>query len=257
MKPNDDTLDIDAIQSALGANVFNSLVNISMADKFVWIKNPKVGSSSLDITLQSVAGRSLKGLSTKPHSSIQDSVFVKPYQLPTRQIHNILTSDRYFKFTFARNPYKRLYSAYNDKIAGNKSNKVQILRYLGLDTSDIEQEVSFSEFVHALSEIDPLNMDRHWMPQWMLTSANVIEYDFIGKLESFDDDLRYVFSILKLDIDEYYKYYAPHRNKVGTSIEDHLDDQEVLDKINNIYGEDFKIFDYPITHQVSALRLAG
>jgi len=256
MTTSEKQLDFNDLESALGANFLNSLVNISIVDKFIWMKNPKVGSSTLDITLQAVAGRSLSSVCTKPHSSVQDSVFVKPYQLPINQLERILSSDIYFKFTFVRNPYNRLFSAYNDKIVGNKRNKVQILRLLGLDKTDLEQSISFAEFIDALSNIEPLKMDRHWMPQSLITSVDSINYNYIGKLESFDEDLKYVFSKLGLEIEEYYTYYAPHRNKSGSKIADHLNDQETLDKINKIYLDDFKNFDYRITQKASKLEVA-
>jgi len=90
MTTSEKQLDFNELESALGANFLNSLVNISIVDKFIWMKNPKVGSSTLDITLQAVAGRSLSSVCTKPHSSVQDSVFVKPYQLPINQLERIL-----------------------------------------------------------------------------------------------------------------------------------------------------------------------
>lgn len=234
----------EQIQTDLGHGLVNSVMNISLLDNFVWVKNPKVASSTLDKTLQAVSARNLGAVTHRPHSPIQHSVFIKPYQLAVPFIDEILNSDQYYRFTFVRDPYKRVFSAYIDKIVGNTKNKTQILRYSGEDTSDLTKEISFEQFVLALSEIDPTKMDRHWMPQNLITGAQYIDYAFIGKIEKFNSDIEKVFQSLQMEIDDYYSYYAPHKNSSGVHIEDYLADQATLDLINRIYETDFSLFDY-------------
>lgn len=241
----------DDIQNELGKNLANSLINISLVDNFIWVKNPKVASSTLDTTLQSVSSRKLGSIAPKPHSQIENSVFVKPFQMSDTDLHSTLLSAAFYRFTFARNPYQRVFSAYVDKIAGDKPNKVQILKYAGLDTKDIAQKVTFEQYIDALADIKPNKMDRHWMPQSLLTCVKYLKYDFIGKIENFNEDLKVVFEHINLDIDDYYTYYAPHKNRKKASIKDHLSSQETLDKINLIYKDDFEAFDYDMMQSIS------
>jgi len=235
----------------LGENLANSCINISLLDSYVWFKNPKVASSTVDVTMQSIAMRNIpnKNVKVGPHATVEKSVHIKPYQIDPKRIDAMLVDDDMFKFTFVRNPYARLVSAYSDKIVGNRPNKTQILKHLDRDAKDLDAEVSFEDFVLSISNIvqkkdGESRLDRHWIPQVCTTGARWLTHDFVGKLENFKNDFQFVFDKLGLDIDDHYRYYAPHRNKKKVDFNDYLVDRETVALINKIYAEDFEKFGY-------------
>lgn len=89
-----------------------------------------------------------------------------------------------FKFVFVRNPYTRTLSAYLDKIAQGKRKPAGLAAGPGTVPA-------FADFCRYLSE-GGLHENGHWAPQDDLLLIPVDHFDFIGKLENFDNDFDYV-----------------------------------------------------------------
>ena len=113
----------------------------------------------------------------------------------------ILKSSR--KFMFVREPYERLFSAYVDKlfapnalywsyigtfITNNfRKNATQVSKLCGHDTT-------FEEFVRYFlhSQTTHEKRDSHFVPIFEHCSPCEIDYDYIGKLETFKEDTVYL-----------------------------------------------------------------
>ncbi|NWK56809.1 sulfotransferase family 2 domain-containing protein [Verrucomicrobiaceae bacterium N1E253] len=90
--------------------------------------------------------------------------------------------DQYYKFTFVRNPWDRMVS--NWKMFTTQPSRMKQLEVMtNADLSDFESFVSFA--------IDCPN--HHWQPQALFTPEPL---DFVGKLESFDEDMNRLLSHL-------------------------------------------------------------
>ncbi|HEY6633357.1 MAG TPA: sulfotransferase family protein [Rhizobiaceae bacterium] len=140
-----------------------------------------------------------------------------------------------FRFSFVRNPYDRIISAYLDKIAlGTKPRKRKLP---GLGPVG---EISFRDFLLTLQRQKAARMNRHWRPQSLLISPRV-KLDFLGRFERFETDFAHVLERLGVEP-------AAITNRRGhkTSAAEHRDmigpEEKAL--IDSIYGEDFERFDY-------------
>jgi hypothetical protein len=78
--------------------------------------------------------------------------------------------------------------------------------YPGLSSVDYRQRITFREFVGYLCETDDEELNGHWRPQWRFLQG--MKWDFIGKLENLEDDIKYVSR--KLNIPE---TDLPHKNR--------------------------------------------
>jgi hypothetical protein len=120
-------------------------------------------------------------------------------QLPMADIQNKLNT--YFKFMITRHPYDRLVSAYINKIVYGRFVSLPGLRIRHLTTFlDILTMTSqdLTKLTQNMTSSDQRkwrsfhHINRHWHEQLTLCHPCFIEYDYIGKLETIDDDQRYI-----------------------------------------------------------------
>lgn len=108
--------------------------------------------------------------------------FTRPSELSSAQIASL---DGYFKFTFVRNPYSRVLSAYLSKIVTK--------RIFPRTLSAMSNEPTFTEFCHYLAG-GGLHGNIHWAPQTSFVLLPVESFDFIGKVETIESDLSHALS---------------------------------------------------------------
>ena len=128
--------------------------------------------------------------------------------LPFDRIHYLLKHST--NFMFVREPYERLLSGYVDKLfAPNAAYWAFIGTFI---TKNIRQnatkqeltcghDVTFEEFVRYFihSQHNNMRRDAHFVPNFEHCRPCEIDYEYIGKLESFEEDTLYLLKELKLN----------------------------------------------------------
>lgn len=104
--------------------------------------------------------------------------------------------ETYFKFTFVRNPWDRLFSAYN------------FLKKGGLNDSDknwaldnLSEYSNFDDFVKGWLTNSNIYSSIHFIPQYKflcLPNSNELKVDFLGFFENIQNDFDYITSQLTL-----------------------------------------------------------
>ncbi|KAM8946710.1 carbohydrate sulfotransferase 8 isoform 2-T2 [Pelodytes ibericus] len=112
----------------------------------------------------------------------------------------------YTKMIFIREPFERLVSAFRDKFehANNYYHpvfgKAIISRYRVNATKEALRTgsgVLFKEFIQYLLDVHrPVGMDIHWDHVSRLCSPCLIDYDFIGKFESMEEDANFLLHLI-------------------------------------------------------------
>ncbi|XP_066541083.1 carbohydrate sulfotransferase 8-like [Hoplias malabaricus] len=110
--------------------------------------------------------------------------------------------DTYTKVLFVREPMERLVSAFRDKFESPNSyyhpvfGKPIISRYrVNASKSALRtgSGVTFQEFIRYLLDVHrPVGMDIHWEPVTQLCSPCLLDYDFIGKFETMEEDANFL-----------------------------------------------------------------
>lgn len=223
---------------------FNYGLNISLKHGYVYVETPKVGCSTIKLTLQRLELQD-EDFHHEPLADAhkrQFSPLIGPAQVG--DLPKFLSRSDITRFCFVRNPYARLLSCYLDKIAGNASQKGQILRQLGYDPYSLQIDISFEQFVSAV-EAQPISvMDPHWRIQYYQTFHDTIAYDFVGRFEAFDADLRHIGRRISPDFDRYYKTEDRHRTAAAVNLESYYSDA-LQRRVYSIYRKDFEAFAYP------------
>ena len=124
-----------------------------------------------------------------------------------KESREIINSDRYFKFTFVRDPWKRLTSAYLNKFVDvEKPDKLLLSARTAIEgvytingkKPDYTRSITFRQFLNYIAVTKDQYLDVHWKPQNSFIKN--IDLDFVGKLETLSADFDYI--IQKLNITE-------------------------------------------------------
>lgn len=200
--------------------------------KFVYVLNPKVATSTIVEFLSGVKYRSTPDMSQKQKKKLRGISYLKG----AGQLED-LKSQGYFVFTFVRDPYDRLVSLFKSKYklrADGKYEKEKFALSYGLDVVD-----DFEDMVKKICEIPDSLSDTHFMSQAAILygQAKGFNYDFIGRLESFDSD----FSFIEEKLGD-----SRAVNKCNAiSIKNNLTSSDFLKRvIRSRYKNDYFIFSY-------------
>ena len=203
----------------------------------VYVKNPKAGCSTVMVYLDRV------------HTGEVDSQYGnihKDHRLPKigdvgrPKVVRMLEGGAY-RFSFVRDPLRRLESAYWDKFvhSGNRRWRDQLVPR---PADQAPAELSFEQFLDAIEQQDPVGeMDPHWRPQHVNLMHPLVTYDRLGRIESFDADLRLIREEAGLP-DVPYDVRNPSKNTSGGSVFDGRPD--LVARVQALFAQDFELYGY-------------
>jgi len=189
-------------------------------NRCIFVQIPKVAGVSIS--------NSLFGYHTGGHVTIPE------YQL----VFNRKEFDSFFKFTFVRNPWDRLLSAflYLKNGGRNKGDYQWAEKYLLAYNS-------FNDFVMEWVNERNITKGIHFKPQYrFLTTPNNLkpEVDFIGFFENIVDDYQYIRNVLRFG--EELKY----ENKTKGKTNDYrlYYNDKTIEIVSKVYRDDIELFGY-------------
>ncbi len=180
-------MNLEKLKLKLGKQRLINVVYVSKQNRYIYISNPKAACSSIKLFLSRCETNDPEFTPEAMHRK-KHLPFDRIADLKSELSHN---SD-YYTFSFVRHPLRRAVSAYVDKIIGNKPQKKEILAKLGVDEEQLAHPVSFNEFVKVIIQQRPESLNPHWRPQVYNIYPDICRFDFIGKLESFNEDFENV-----------------------------------------------------------------
>lgn len=168
-----------------------------------------------------------------------------------------------YKFCFVRNPYSRVYSAWNDKIfgfhtqksSGDRNEFSKWVKHIAKISRELTEEptikylidnpISFEEFIAFIKTQNIEEMDRHWYPQFETLQPDIINYNIIGKIENYKQDVKTIFFDLQIN-KKYHYLLNMQQNKRKHSKYDWRDafNKAIAQDVYDIYAKDFEAFGY-------------
>jgi len=146
--------------------------------RFIYFRVPKSANSTISLSLV----RCMGGAITDDH----DGTGARSKQLGRKFLSSGIIFQwqlpRFFSFTFIRNPFARVLSAYLDKIYSGDRKFLK-----GLDI-EADKRVTFRKFLEIL-EGGALMANIHWAPQSSVIPVHPSRLNFVGRVESIDQDL--------------------------------------------------------------------
>ncbi|MES2499601.1 MAG: sulfotransferase family 2 domain-containing protein [Pseudomonadota bacterium] len=169
--------------------------------KLLYVATPKVACTSLKwwfANLEDFADalrKTTDSIESDPDLIIHDMIYsVAPTVagLPFEELFIPLTSEDYFRFAVVRNPFKRVFSAWQSKLLLREPQ--QIGPYVNCDfykqsiKSAADIALAFEGFLEHLAKNESPNfLDLHWMPQLDLLRPDLINYSKLVKIENTEE----------------------------------------------------------------------
>lgn len=169
---------------------------------------------------------------------------------------------KYTKFLFVRDPFVRLISAYRNKFEMRNEDfyrrfaQVMLRRYARQPTPPASADEAFAvgvtptfaHFVQYLLDPDTereLPFNEHWRQVYRLCHPCQIDYDFVGHLETAEEDAEHL--LRQLRVDNVVEFPTSNRNLTASSWEADWFGAvpvEARRKLYKLYEPDFRLFGY-------------
>ncbi|KAL0119826.1 hypothetical protein PUN28_007926 [Cardiocondyla obscurior] len=160
------------------------------------------------------------------------------------------------KFLIVRHPLERLLSAYRDKLEHMQNREYYykrfgrriVLKYRQPGNATTKLEPTFAEFLRFI--VSEKHFDEHWIPYYRTCEPCIIRYDYILKFETLERDQNFL--IQETNLSEYLheRNYSQNINPMGVTNRKILHEyiqgisRSLLDEVNKIYENDYKLFNY-------------
>lgn len=232
---------------------FNYNVNINLVKDYLYVETAKVACSTIKKRLYMEAMTDINTVLEKIHGEVFETPLVKPSQVKDNLFYKVLKEERYFRFTFVREPVERIVSAYIDKICRDTPHRRRFFERWAPD-QDSDTIMSFDTFVSLLHEMPNIRTrdwpwpwhvqryDKHWRPQSALIFWGEIQYDLIGCMARFEDDWKKVCAAIEYPIPDKWISHRYHETGAQDRIAE-LVTPAIRKKLEEIYSVDFDIYD--------------
>jgi hypothetical protein len=151
--------------------------------------------------------------------------------------------DEYFVFTFVRNPYDKLYSAYlylKRHLESTDNKKIRDT------TENPEYYTDFKTFVQNYKKVNNIAYFHGFITQeeQFIDSFGKMKINYVGTNENLDNDLIEIMSILGInEIKHIHEIYFDRKQNCSKK-EENVYDQEMIDFVNQYFRRDFELFGY-------------
>uniref|UniRef100_A0A8D0BZR3 Carbohydrate sulfotransferase n=1 Tax=Salvator merianae TaxID=96440 RepID=A0A8D0BZR3_SALMN len=230
--------------------------------KLLYCEVPKAGCSNWKRVLM-VLGGLAKSTANITHNAVHYGKHLQKLDsYDTKGIY--LRLKTYTKVIFVRDPMERLVSAFRDKFEHPNSyyhpvfGKAIIKKYrLNADSKALKtgSGVTFKEFIqYLLDSHRPVGMDTHWEQISRLCYPCAINYDFIGKFETLEEDANHFLKLLGapkgLAFPNFKDRHSTDRRTNADVVKQYLSEIPASDRqqIYDFYYLDYLMFNYTVPY---------
>jgi len=204
---------------------------------FLYVVVPKAANSTVKRVLWRLLGTEVADDEAMETLHGGPGPFLGFPDMSSAELHEVLKGRGVFRFTFVRNPYERLVSAYQDKVrALGRHRPIDYAGALGL-----ARQPTFEAFVRKVAAQPDEASDWHWMSQHRCALVDLVSYDFIGRVERFDEHIAQVLQRIGAPAGLYDPAASVNRLGLGDAP---LFSDELAELAFKRYRRDFEIFGY-------------
>ncbi len=258
----------EQLAKRIGGAQVNYHFNFSLKNKYLYVQTSKCACTYLKTSLSRIElapdiffspqyrytnlDNILKNaLGGTPHRPVNNSSFVKPYQLGVRQFDELVGNPDIFKFAVLRNPYTRILSAYLDTVKGRRPPLRTVKKFIadqkGIPAEKLHHsEITFLDFLHGLNsqvaEEGWQGVDQHYRQQSFHISDDIIAYSKLYRVEELSSALEDLSALLASPLEKVSR--GSHTTNASDKIRSYYANQESRDIAQTLYSKDLDRFDY-------------
>ena len=152
----------------------------------------------------------------------------------------------YFKVLFVRDPFRKIVSAYKNKIEFpmDKPFYESYIKKLKKRNETVPKKIYFPQFInYTLDELRRKVGNEHWGPSAKLVPLCTLDFDAIGKFETLEQDAKLVLShLFKWNFTLPITNRTPNRKDYTHYFK--LLDNKTIKELLMYYADDFEAFGY-------------
>lgn len=226
---------------------------VNMEKRYLYYAVPKAACTSMKTLINTVeGGPPIKILSGGFDESrrdmfihVRDNVAVPSLvDLDDAAQREVLHSPDFFRITIVRNPYTRVLSAWNKVMLCEPGFEQQHLAIKGeLPGFTSKNLITLAEFIDYLTTEDLRTCDAHWSWQTSYAFMDVLDFNFVGKLENMAEAMEQFLPRLGLPS----AFVAERRNTSQRSSTAGYDSDLAM-RVYELYAVDFERLGYSADH---------
>jgi len=155
----------------------------------------------------------------------------------------------YFKFTFVRNPYTKIYSAY--QYLKRRLNESTMRNKIRNSYENYDYFKDFNTFVKNYKNINNISYFHAFIPQYeqLIDFSGNINIQYIGKTETLDRDFVEILTIIGITQMSEHANFMYYGNKINESLNSEENiitsyTEETFQFVNSFFSKDFDVFGY-------------
>lgn len=241
----------DLFQKYMELQFVNKAILISLTNKFVYVRVPKVANSSIKFSIYN--NERMTGTSPIKQRIIHDIHYgpiIRPAMLgfDSDILNEVLFGGNFFRFSFVRNPYAKALSNFLDRYQSEQSSVRKIVNRFAFKngiSKTREESLSFSDFLKAIIEIPENKMEIHISQQSTQLMLGLIEYDEICSFENIIEEWSRIGSRLWKNFSPDFDNMSPSKTDAGKKLSNYFTEADI-ELVNYLYQEDFANLGYSI-----------
>ena len=231
---------------------------VSTRNRYFYVMTPKVGCTTIKHMIGAIEGIDIRPevVARRNRESKRAMLIHDPDALPIPHLTGLAPDQAarligpdsgYLVFAFVRNPYSRLFSAWNNKLRFVEPSYAPVAAAIrdALALGGDAAPVSFADFVaYVCRHEDPRLCDHHWALQTALLFPDAISYSFICPIEAFGHGWGLWRAHLEKVKGEPVEVLATPRNVSLPEDWRASFDERLAGQVYEYYAEDFRKFGY-------------
>ena len=223
------------------APTLDYLFNPDPARGLAYMETPKVACTAIKQYMQDKAADPEAGLLPADVHDRGNSPLPMASTLPPALQRTLLLGAAR-RFSFTRNPYTRVLSAYLDKLVANEWERARHLPRLGFGP---KARPTLLQVLRALKAQPEHSRDIHFARQCRLLLAGDVAYDFLGSFETFAADFQRMKTQFYGDDDPnpYRRIGMRHATGAGEKVAQYFGAEEIA-LVQDLFVGDFELLGY-------------